>query len=151
MATAALFAPVPLAGTARAAQPGPAGCRGGNPLANVGTPQRLKLRQRCVNVTGTIVSSERQPDGDEHLYLKVDPKYRWMLNDANRRTNHGTLVLEIVPADQPGCTKGHKVRFGTCTGAHLATPHNGRHVTVVGPYVYDTDHGWNEIHPVWRI
>jgi hypothetical protein len=22
---------------------------------------------------------------------------------------------------------------------------------VTGPYVYDSNHGWNEIHPVWRI
>jgi hypothetical protein len=27
----------------------------------------------------------------------------------------------------------------------------GAHVSVTGPYVLDTTHGWDEIHPAWRI
>jgi hypothetical protein len=114
-------------------------------------PSRLKVLSRCRTVSGTIVYSEHEADGDSHIYMKVDSKYASMMNDGNRRNHRNTLVLEIVPADQPGCTKGHKVKDGTCTGAHLATPRNGRHVTVTGPWVYDKNHGWNEIHPVWQI
>ena len=127
------------------------GCRRGDPLANVGSPARLKVMDRCRTVSGTITYSEGEKDGDQHLYLRVDPQYWWMLNDGNRRNHGNTLVLEIVPADQPGCTKGQKVRFGICTGAHLRVPKWGRHITVTGPYVFDRNHGWNEIHPVWQI
>jgi len=35
---------------------------------------------------------------------------------ANRRYHNGTLVLEIVPADQPRCIKGHRVEDGICMG-----------------------------------
>ena len=127
------------------------GCRAGDPLANVDSPARLKVLNRCRTVSGTVTYSEREKDGDWHLYLRVDRAYSWMLNDGNRRYHGNTLVLEIVPADQAGCTKGQKVHGGTCTGAHLAVPKSGRHVTVVGPHVYDKNHGWNEIHPVWQI
>ena len=127
------------------------GCRGGNPMANVYAPSRLKVLSRCRTVSGTIVSSQREADGDFHLYLRVDPKYASMLNAGNRANHGNTLVLEIVPADQAGCIKGHKVKDGICSGVHLATPKNGRHVTVTGPWVYDRNHGWNEIHPVWQI
>jgi hypothetical protein len=127
------------------------GCRNGDPLANVYAPSRLKVMSPCRTVSGTVVYAESEVDGDAHIYLKVDPKYASMLNDGNRRNHRNTLVVEIVPADQPRCSKGQKVKGGTCTGAHLATPKPGRHVAVTGPYVYDKNHGWNEIHPVWQI
>ena len=66
----------------------------------------------------------------------------------------GSNVLPVcgsVPAGQARCIKGHKVTDGICTGAHLAKPKIGQHVTVTGPYVWDSFHGWNEIHPVWSI
>ncbi len=40
---------------------------------------------------------------------------------------------------------------GKCTGAHVATPTVGAHVTVTGPYVLDRNHGWMEVHPAWSI
>jgi hypothetical protein len=128
-----------------------AACRGGNPMANVYLPFRLKVIDRCVEVGGVVVSSRREGDGDEHISLRVDPPYEGFLNDGNRRFHGGTLVLEIVPADQPGCRKGDRVRWGTCTGAHIATPRNGVHVLVVGVFVLDRLHRWDEIHPVWAI
>ena len=134
-------------GSAQAAS----GCRSGNPLANVWSPGRLKVLSRCKTVSGTIVASDVQADGDGHYYLRVDKPYAGMLNKANKATHGGTLILEIVPADQARCIKGHKVTDGICTGAHLAKPKIGQHVTVTGPYVWDSFHGWNEIHPVWSI
>ena len=127
------------------------GCRSGNPLTNVWSPGRLKVLSNCKTVSGTVVASDVQADGDGHYYMKVDKQYAWMLNKANWAVHGGTLILEIVPADQPGCVKGHKVKDGICTGAHLAKPKIGQHVTVTGPYVWDSYHKWNEIHPVWAI
>ena len=140
----------PLVATAQSAQAA-SGCRSGNPLANVWSPGRLKVLSPCKTVSGTIVASDVQADGDGHYYMKVDKQYTWMLNKANRAVQGETLILEIVPADQPGCVKGHKVKDGICTGAHLAKPKIGQHVTVTGPYVWDSYHKWNEIHPVWAI
>jgi len=127
------------------------GCRSGNPLANVWGPQRLKVLSPCKTVSGTIVASDVQADGDGHYYMRVDKQFAGLLNKVNKGVHGGTLILEIVPADQAGCIKGHKVTDGICTGAHLPQPKIGRHVTVTGPYVWDSFHGWNEIHPVWSI
>jgi len=148
-----ILAVVAVAGATFGAAPARAanGCRGGNPMANVYAPSRLKVLSNCRTVSGTVVSSETENDGDEHLSLRVDRQYASMLNGGNHRHHGNTLVLEIVPADQPKCTKGQTVKGGTCTGARIATPKSPRHVTVTGPYVYDTNHGWNEIHPVWQV
>jgi hypothetical protein len=127
------------------------GCRGGNPMANVWWPNRLKVLSSCKTASGTITHSDVQADGDGHYYMKVDRQYAWMLNKANKATYGGTLILEIVPADQPGCVKGKPVKDGICTAAHLRALKIGQHVTVTGPWVWDSYHGWNEIHPVWSI
>jgi len=127
------------------------GCRSGNPLTNVWSPGRLKVLSNCKTVSGTVVASDVQADGDGHYYLRVDKQYAGLLNTANKAVHGGTLILEIVPADQLGCVKGRKVKDGVCTGAHLAKPKIGQHVTVTGPYVWDSYHKWNEIHPVWAI
>ena len=140
----------PLVATAQSAQAA-SGCRSGNPLANVWSPGRLKVLNRCKTVSGTIVASDVQADGDGHYYLRVDKQYAGLLNTADKAVHGGTLILEIVPADQLGCVKGRKVKDGVCTGAHLAKPKIGQHVTVTGPYVWDSYHKWNEIHPVWAI
>jgi len=137
--------PVPTAGAA------PAGCRSGDPLANVRDPGRLRVVSRCATASGVARAGDRQHDGDIDVFLKADPGSERMLNDHNRRFTHGSLLLEIVPADQPGCRPGKPARFGTCTGANIRVPRSGTHVTVTGPYVLDRDHGWMEIHPVWRI
>lgn len=127
------------------------GCRDGDPLENVRDPGRLKVLKRCVTATGTIHFAQREKDDDVHISLRLDRKHRYLLNDGNRRKHHGTLVVEIVPADQPGCRKGERVRYGKCTGADVRTPKRGERVRVTGPWVLDKPHGWNEIHPAWKI
>ena len=137
--------------TTPAAAAAPSGCRPGNPLANVRDPSRLRVVSRCATVSGVVRGGARQHDDDMDVFLAPDRGSARMLNDRNRRFTRNALLLEIVPADQPGCQPGRPVRFGTCTGANLRAPRPGSHVTVTGPYVLDRDHGWMEIHPVWTI
>lgn len=127
------------------------GCRDGDPLENVRDPGRLRVLRHCVTATGTVRFAQRENDDDIHISLALDRKDRYLLNEGNRRKHDGTLVVEIVPADQPGCRKGEHVRFGRCTGAHVRTPRSGERIRVTGPWVLDRPHGWNEIHPAWRI
>jgi hypothetical protein len=106
-------------------------CHAGDPLLGVYSPTRLSVKSPCASVTGVIRSSRKESDGDTHLGLAgVDA--RW-LNPGNLARAQGDLVLEIVP-DIP-----------------VAAPPVGSRVTVVGPWVLDTQTGWNEIHPVWHI
>ena len=112
------------------------GCRS-NPLANVWSPSRLKVISPCTTVTGTVRSTAKQGDGDYHVEITLD--------------SGGRIRGEIVPADQPGCTPGQPVRYGTCSGANIATPKAGSHITLTGPKVKDTRTGGTEIHPMWQV
>jgi hypothetical protein len=147
----------------------PAGCRTGDPLAGVHHPARIKVLNPCIAVTGTVLSAHRNSDGDIKFNLKPDAGGQSLINERNETAQGGSLVCEIVPADQPGCVAGKHVavrlglmeridrwfkgpyEFGICTGAAIPVPVVASHVSVVGPFVTDLAHGWNEIHPVWSI
>jgi hypothetical protein len=112
---------------------------------------RLTVLKPCMTVSGTVTGLRPEDDGDSHVYLALDASYASALKLSS-------LLLEIVPADKPGCVPGQPPRpasgsydYGICTGANEGDPAVGSHITVTGPYVYDTNHDWNEIHPVWRI
>jgi len=140
-----------------ALRPAASACRGGDPLANVYHPARLGLVRACQTVTGSVRLVEYEEDGDVHFNIALDPPFTHLLNRGNVADQRGQLVAEIVPADEPSCTKGRPPyvpsihNFGVCTGANIVSPGVGSHVSVTGPYVYDRQHGWMEIHPVWQI
>ena len=106
-------------------------CRGGNPLAGVYHPQRLNVKSRCTMAIGTVGKVKFEAyDGDVHLDLRLDPGYERLLDDGNDRVG-GNLVVEVIPYDR----------------SRVAIPAEGARIQVVGPWVADTQHGWNEIHP----
>ena len=151
VSTVGLRPAAPLAGARKA-------CRSGNPLANVYHPYRLQVVAACSTVGGVVETVRHEDDGDYHIDLAVDAAYRQMLDTGNRTYQHGWLVLELVPADQSGCTVGQPPRpasgtydYGICTGADEAPPSVGQHIWVTGPYVIDHWHDWAEIHPVWSM
>src|SRR5581483_7012743 len=107
---------------------------------------------------GTVKKVRYEGDGDVHIGLDVDPQFKQLLNLDNLTAEGNVLVIELVPADRPGCTPGQPPRpavgnydFGVCSGLAIATPSVGEHVAVTGPYVRDGVHGWMEIHPAWAI
>jgi len=123
-------------------------------LENVWSPDRLRMAASCIVITGTVEHVYKERDADYHIVVKPDLPYRTLLAKKNR----GGFVVEVVPADQPGCFKGEKARpdkrrrsFGTCTGRAVYIPPVGMHVSVSGAYVLDIDHAWMEIHPAWSI
>lgn len=133
-------------------------CRTGDPLTNVYHPSRLVVRNRCITVAGVVTLVRQEDDGDLHVRLMPDGPFTDLLNDVNRSEQAGALMVELVPADRPGCKVGQPSRpkrgtydYGICTGANIAMPTIGAHVAVTGPYVLDTAHGWMEIHPAWAI
>jgi len=127
-------------------------------LTNVYHPDRLKIITPCTTVSGTVAVVRSEADGDVHFNLALDAPYAKLINDGNLSGQDGNLVIEILPADRPGCSPGAAPKaaigtydYGTCTGAVVATPAVNSHVTVTGPYVLDTFHGWMEIHPAWAV
>jgi hypothetical protein len=119
----------------RAGPPPSPHCRSGSPLVGVYHPERLKVKGRCLVATGTVERAKAELyDGDIHLQLRLDPGQEKLLASGNRRLG-GTLVVEIIPWDR----------------SRVLVPEVGQRIEVVGPWVDDTAHGWNEIHPAWWI
>jgi hypothetical protein len=106
-------------------------CHSGFVLEGVYSPQRLTVKQNCVAVTGIAGGINLEHDGDMHISLAgVDPKW---LNSGNLARLDQSLVVEAVPS------------------IPMTMPSPGSQVTIIGPWVLDTQTGWLEIHPVWAI
>src|SRR5260370_14231501 len=121
----------------------------GDPTAHVYSPARLHLLVPCITLSGTIDLERPEPDGDFHVRLHLDPGQtcggQQCLDADNISQQAGDLILE--PVCENPITQADAV--AACQGYHnpLVLPPLGSHVTVTGPFVLDTDHGWNEIHP----
>jgi hypothetical protein len=114
-------------------------------------PQRLKVVEKCIAVTGTIHHVKREADGDDHIQLKLDPEFAALLNDKNTQVQAGCLVVE--PVCQGPVTQADAQ--AACRDFHSPVEvfAKGKHVRILGSYVLDSEanHGWMEIHPVTAI
>jgi hypothetical protein len=126
-----------------------------DPHAGVHDPTRLKIFDPCATFIGKVVEGAKLAgDGDVTFNAAPEPGYESMLNQKNR--GKGGLHIEIVPRDQPGCTRGEAIKgpvknLGVCSGAHVLYPPLRARVRVIGAYVLDTWDGWNEMHPAWKV
>jgi hypothetical protein len=98
-------------------------------------PSRLRLLNSCQRAVGTVAIVRHEEDGDLHIDVALDASYRTLLDAANGTAQHGDLVVEFMARD----------------GGHLPEPHVGGRISLVGAWVDDTQHGWNELHPVWAV
>jgi hypothetical protein len=127
---------------------------------HVYNPQRLIVKQKCIEVTGTMVDAtngkepdgvRHEADGDTHGWLKLDPQFGNLLNTGNMSDEGGNMVFEIVckfPVTQQDARASCPVSYNS----PVKIPRIGSHVRIVGSYVQDTNHArWMEIHPVSSI
>src|SRR5205823_10036900 len=104
-------------------------------LNGVYHPTRLQVMKPCQRATGTVRSVRHEQDGDLHIDVDLTPAFKKLLDYKNYSQQHGSLVVEFMARD----------------GGHLPKPSVGDQITIVGAWVLDAEHGWNEIHPVWRL
>jgi len=125
----------------------------GDPHSHVYSPDRLLLLAACIELTGYVDLENAEPDGDFHVRLHLDPGQdcpgQPCLDADNVSQQAGDLVLEPVcenPISQADAASA-------CQGYHnpLVLAPVGSHVVVMGPFVLDINHGWNEIHPLESI
>ena len=120
-----------------------------DPMLHVYNPDRLRVLNPCVTVSGTVELIRSEADGDYHVRVQLDAGQlcggQNCLDAANLSQQGGDLVVE--PVCEHSITQTDAV--AACSGYHntLAVPPVGTHTTVTGPWVLDQDHGWNEIHP----
>ncbi len=110
---------------------------------------RLVVNKQCDTVTGIVAAIWGEADGDMHIRLNVDSRFSFMINAANVSGEAGCLVCEPICATT--CTQSDAI--SSCAGFTntVFLPAAGERVYVVGSYVTDNVHGWNEIHPVTAI
>ena len=116
---------------------------------HVYNPSRLKVIDKCITATGVITESHAEPDGDQHLLLKLDSGQENLLQRKNIKSKKGNLVIEAVCINNIS----EKKVGDACKGYvnHIKLPAVGSHVRVTGSLVLDTHNGWNEIHPISKI
>jgi hypothetical protein len=132
--TVALVAVIACAGCGGAATPkrrsAPTCAAPAGVLAGVYHPRRLHVLAACRSVSGTVIRISHELDGDLHIGLDSGGA---LTNNVNRLKLGGELVVEFMPRD----------------GGHLPAPSVGDRVSLTGAWVLDTNHGWQELHPVW--
>ncbi|MFL5797079.1 MAG: PASTA domain-containing protein [Actinomycetota bacterium] len=104
-----------------------------DPLLGIYHPDRLQVLGECAWFVGTVVATRPEDDGDRHIDIAPDPGFGHFLDAGDMEHQSRGLLVEIVQ------------------GQALPIPDVGEHISVFGTAVYDTTHGWNEIHPIWAM
>jgi hypothetical protein len=112
-------------------------------------PSRLQVLDKCKTVTGVIVEKNADPDGDEHMLLKLDEGQESLLQKKNYSKKGGNLVIEAICINQITRKAAKGICKGYVNNVHL--PKVGDHVRVTGSYVLDSHNGWTEIHPITQV
>jgi len=102
-------------------------------------------------VTGIVAVTQPEPDGDHHIWFRVDAGYEYLLNAENHFQAKPSLLAEITPNCALGTNPPNAESAVRCPRSTLLLPRTGDHIAIDGPWVLDTEHGWNEIHPVESI
>jgi hypothetical protein len=112
-------------------------------------PERLEVLDKCKVVTGIITERNADPDGDEHMLLKLDKGQKDLLTKKNKTKKDGCLVIEAVCVNK--ITRKRAIGICDGYGNDVWLPKVGDHVKVTGSYVLDSNNGWTEIHPITKI
>jgi len=109
-------------------------------------PARLQVLNPCISVTGTVEEVRKEPDGDYHVRFRLDQQFESLLNEKNISRQQGDLVLELIC--QGRVRQSDAVDSCSSYEGPYFEIEVGQRYLASGPYVYDADHGWNELHPV---
>ena len=121
------------------ANPDSVNCKQGNVLDGVDRQARFTVLSTCEKVIGVVhdMKGTKEDDGDYQFNLAVNEPYKRFLNEQNNKQVNGMLVVEIIPKDQ--------------SSPLVKIPKNGDRLEADGAWVTDNPHGWNEIHPAWKV
>ena len=111
-------------------------------------PKRIKTLRTCQTVTGTIATVGTSDDGDYDMQLTLDAPYANLLNSGNITKLNGNLQIEAICQSKVHPDVPDAIRACANFTGTVPIPPVGAHVQVTGTYVLDSDHGWNEIHPI---
>jgi hypothetical protein len=113
---------------------------------SVYNPGRLQVLDSCITVTGTVEEVRKEADGDIHIRFRLDQQFASLLNEKNISRQHGDLILEAIC--QGRVRQADAAESCSRYGGPYFEAEIGQRYLVSGAYVHDTDHGWNELHPI---
>lgn len=114
-------------------------------------PDRLHMLDPCRHAAGTVVDVAHEDDGDYHVWFTPDAGYAQLMNSEDHFQARAAMLAEITPDCPAGSKPADAHAASLCPRTRLQVPVIGNHISVDGPWVLDTDHGWQEIHPVDSI
>ena len=85
-------------------------------------------------ITGRVIMVGKYVEDEQdryHFLVYPDASYKDMVNDRNKASLDGALMIELLYKDNPVIPKMHV----------------GQHLEIHGPHVTDNNNGWNEIDP----
>jgi len=114
-------------------------CKSGNIFEGVDRQARFSVLSTCEKAVGIVhdMKDTREDDGDYQFNLELESQYNQLLNSENKKQVQNMLVIEVTSKDQQS--------------NEMHIPKNGDKIEVYGAWVTDNPHGWNEIHPAWKI
>jgi len=113
-------------------------------------PARLQFVMSCIRITGTVVASAMEADGDFHLQVRLDAPSQGLLNPGNQFED-GNLIVEPVCQFPPLQADAIRICASDPDPLAGALPGVGEHVWMEGRYILDLQHhGWAELHPLYR-
>ena len=112
--------------------------------------EQEKLSQPCVYITGTVVRSQPEADGDYHIDIAPDAPFMALMNEHNLIEGNRTIGVEPICVVQP--KKDETAFIKACSGfiSSVYIPKVGQHIGVLGAFTQDK-HLWMEIHPATKI
>jgi hypothetical protein len=126
-------------------------CRPTDQDQYVYNPYRLGVQAPCIRVTGIVQAVRREADGDFHILLALDAKYRYLLRPANQGEELGDLVVEPVCVRTVTQLDAEAICASDPDALPPPYPVVGERIWMEGRYVFDLDHGgWAELHPLYR-
>jgi hypothetical protein len=117
----------------------------------VHNPDRLQVLNPCAQAAGVVVDVAHEDDGDYHLWFTPDVPYAYLMNSENHFQARPAMLAEITPDCGRATNPADAAAAARCPRSKLPVPAIGEHISIDGPWVLDTDHGWREIHPVDSI
>ena len=119
-------------------------CFGQDKWNHIHEKDRLRLLHDSVSITGIVENCYQYIDGDFVIELRLD-SCQELLNKTNIKKLGGLIEVEII------CH--HSNVFSECFGYlnDIIAPKIKDHIRVLGSYVTDKRHKWNEIHPVFKL
>ncbi len=116
---------------------------------------RLIVHDPCKHLVGTVHDVESsESDGDLDVFVTLDLDYQSLAGSPQNASNlrrfsfGGDLMTEFMPRDGQSVDPDDTSQLRP---PHLPMPNPGDKVDMWGAWVFDTQHGYYEFHPVFSV